>query len=218
MTTASMDTIRRPGEHGAMGRLLAIAALLCLAAAPARAAERAPGVEDARSHFQLAETAYREGRYAEALRQFRAGYDLSPRPQFLLNIAQTYRKLGRFDEAIANCQRFLTLAPDSPLAASTRELMARLEVERAAAAEQVSVEPPRTNEAVPPPAMPTPQQTRPQPVAAENPPPRPRSRAWVWGVTIGGVAVAAIAVGLGVGLTRGTMDPSASGGTLDFRN
>jgi tetratricopeptide (TPR) repeat protein len=193
-----------------MRGFLIVAAVVCLAGAPASADEGPQGGEDAaRSHFQSAEAAYREGRYAEALRQFRAGYDLSPRPQFLLNIAQTYRKLGRFDEAIANCQRFLELAPESPLVPSTRELIARLQVERAAVAEHARVTAPET----PPPP---PQEAKPALVAAEAPPPR-RSRAWIWGVTLGVVGVAAIAVGLGVGLTRDPVDPPASGGTLDFR-
>jgi len=52
---------------------------------------------EARVHFEAGTDHYAAGRYEEAIRRFQAGYALVPRPNFLVNIGQAYRKLGSAD-------------------------------------------------------------------------------------------------------------------------
>jgi tetratricopeptide (TPR) repeat protein len=77
---------------------VAVALLLSAAlAAPARA-----GIDDdqrARGHFEIGLGLYRLGDYPAALKEFAAGYELAHKPGFLLNLGQTYRKLGELREA-----------------------------------------------------------------------------------------------------------------------
>lgn len=114
-----------------------------LIAAPAVRGGQSPvspaAVEQAHQHFVAGDAAYKAGRWQDALNEFSAGFALDPRPEFLLNLAQTRRHLGRLDEAIANCESFLAVAPDSPLAPQVWKLLGELQerqrvVERARAA------------------------------------------------------------------------------------
>src|SRR3954462_2163490 len=82
--------------------------------------------EQARDHFAAGQREYQMGRYSEALHQFELGYALSPRPEFLINFAQVYRKLGDYDRAIAECERYLATAPPSSMAAEAERLLARV--------------------------------------------------------------------------------------------
>jgi hypothetical protein len=97
----------------------------------------------ARTHYAAGEQEYARGRWREALREFQAGYDLSPRPEFLINFAQVYRKLGDYDRAIAECERFLATAPTAPLAAQAHRLLAQLR-EESARAPRAPAGPPRS--------------------------------------------------------------------------
>ena len=95
----------------------------------------------AHNYFLQGEALYRDGKWAEALADFRAGYALDPRPEFLINIAQTERRLGQRDEALASCERFLARATDSALVRQVKQMMKELRAERAIAhAEAVAAE------------------------------------------------------------------------------
>src|SRR5437588_12384629 len=89
---------------------VAVVLSLCAAlAAPARA-----GGDDetrARGHYEIGLGLYRLGDYRGALKEFAAGYELMPRPGFLLNLGQTYRKLGQLARARDLYQQFLAAAP-----------------------------------------------------------------------------------------------------------
>ena len=110
------------------GRLIVLVLALAGAALPARAgaAPPTPSQEElARSHFVAGEEEYARGRWREALHEFQLGYALSPRPEFLINFAQVYRKLGDYDAAARECQRYLATAPPPDLAAQARRLVER---------------------------------------------------------------------------------------------
>jgi tetratricopeptide (TPR) repeat protein len=87
---------------------------------------------DARAHFLAGEAAYREERWADALVEFRAGHMLNPRPEFLLNMAQTHRRLGQYKEASEKYEQYLKEASDSRMMEKVRAMLARLPKERAA--------------------------------------------------------------------------------------
>src|SRR2546421_965577 len=65
----------------------------------------------ASAHFQQGSQLYADGRWAEALVEFEAGYDAYPLRGFLVNIGQCYRKLERLDEAADAWRRFLATHP-----------------------------------------------------------------------------------------------------------
>src|SRR5689334_10519236 len=71
----------------------------------------ADDLQRARAHYEAGSGLYQLGRYDEAIREFSAGYALSHRPQFALNLAQCYRKLGRLEDARDMIRRFLDEAP-----------------------------------------------------------------------------------------------------------
>jgi len=62
-----------------------------------------------------------QGEFAPALEKFNAAYAAYASPKLLYNIAQTYRALGRFAEAMNTFGRFLVQAPDA-LAEMTTEV------------------------------------------------------------------------------------------------
>ena len=85
-----------------------LAILLLALAGPARADD---DTARARAHFEIGNGMYRLGDYAGALREFAAGYELTRKPGFLINLAQTWRKLHDPVHAREMCQKYLASTP-----------------------------------------------------------------------------------------------------------
>src|SRR5689334_6491996 len=68
----------------------------------------------ARAHSEAGRALFALGNYQDALREFTAGYQLSQRPRFLLNLAQTYRKLGEPRRAREMFAQYLLRGEPSP--------------------------------------------------------------------------------------------------------
>jgi outer membrane biosynthesis protein TonB len=198
--------------------LLALVAVVALTG-PARAESQE---EQARRHFVAGQRLYGESRFEEALQEFEVGYRLSPRPEFLVNFAQALRRLGRYDRAIVECERYLATAPPPPLEAEARRLLSSIREE--AARVSAKPEPPTKPEPAPEPvpvAKPAPAPiAQPAPVVAapvEKPAPK-RSRKWVWAVvgTVAALAVGGLVAGLVVAFPSDRY-PSAPLGSVSFR-
>jgi len=174
-----------------------------LAAAATSEAER-----EARTHFQAGEARFKAGAFDEALAEYQKGYEAKPLPGFLVNIAQCQRRLGDLKSARATYQKFVLVAPDSPLIPQVRSMMAEIDAllekeQEKPPAETVTEEKPKPE--APPPAA-TPPLEAPAPVlvaAAPAPAPAPAStghRWWLWGalgaVVVGG-AITAVALSTG---------------------
>src|SRR5262245_65334313 len=102
--------------------------LVLAAAAPAREAAAASEKErEARSHFQAGEAHFKAGAFDEALAAYQAGYDAKPLPGFLVNIAQCQRRLGDLKGARATYQKFVLVAPDSPLLPQVRSMIVEID-------------------------------------------------------------------------------------------
>ena len=192
------------------GRLI----VLVLALAAPMLARAAPSQEElARSHFVAGEEEYARGRWQEALHEFQLGYALSPRPEFLINFAQVYRRLGDYDAAERECQRYLATAPPSELAAQAERLLGQIREERKSAEPQAAPAPPP--KIAPPPVV-----AAPAIVATTPPPPPPKKRrTWIAPVVVSCVlvAAAAVTVGLVFGLPPRDTFKMAPLGTVDFR-
>jgi len=188
-------------------------ALLVLAAlaAPVRAA--GDDEERARGHYEIGLGLYRLGDYRGALKEFGAGYELAHKPGFLLNLGQTYRKLGELREARDMYRQFLAaVRVDDPARPQAQRVLAEIEdalrKEPPEAPRDVAREPPHdvprestresTHESTPAeatsdaPASPPPVQPEPAPVVhAVAPVHRPHR-----GLRIGGIAVGVVGLGL----------------------
>lgn len=184
---------------------LALLAPLVVDAAEPGATE----LQRARAHFEAGSGLYQLGRYDEATREFSAGYALSHRPQFALNIGQCYRMLGRYEDARDMIRRFLDEAPaDAPERASATALLGEVEQQiRRAAAER---RPPATARVEP--AAPALTTTAPPPAETR------RSHRGVWialGVTGAVLVGAALTIGLVAAFPTETV-PATGLGTVRF--
>lgn len=171
--------------------------VLALAFGSFARADNADAVARARTHFEAGRALYNLGNYTDAIREFSAGYQLAPRPQFLVNLGQAYRKLGKLEQAREMYRRFLKEAPpDDPDRAQVQQLLQILDGELARRAPP----PPPPAPAPVPVAAPTPSSSHAAPAAAltATAPPARKSflrRNW-WIFPVGAVVVTGLIVGI----------------------
>ena len=156
----------------------------------------------AKTHYEAGHALYNLGNYTEAQREFAAGYQLAPRPGFLVNLGQCARKLGNLPRAKEMYQRFLSAVPaNDPQRAEATQVLAELDKQLA---EQPVVTPvpepkPEIVQPVTPPATTPSAVVTPAALSlTAAPPPR---KSWIkrnwWIIPVGAVVVGA-GVGLGV--------------------
>ncbi len=75
------------------------------------AAQSQADIARAKQHFEAGRALYNLGNFSDAVREFSAGYQLVPRPQFLLNLGQAYRKQNDLPHARDMFKKFLVDAP-----------------------------------------------------------------------------------------------------------
>ncbi|MBN2575919.1 MAG: hypothetical protein JXP73_15235 [Deltaproteobacteria bacterium] len=208
---------------------MAVASLLALGSAQAQAASR-EAEKQARASFERGEAHFKAGLFAEALAEYRAGYEQLPLPGFLINIAQCQRRLGDLAQARATYEKFLMVAPDSPYVPEVKSLMAELDRLVEAAEERPS--PPAVGAEASPAgtrAPPAPVERAAVPVArvdeppasnlvaAPKLPPEPAesgTRWWLWGGIGAAVAVGAAVTAYALWPTGTTTVHEGSLGTL----
>jgi hypothetical protein len=158
--------------------------------------------ERARDHFESGRTLYRLGNYREALRQFTAGYELVKKPRLLINLAQTFRKLGDDASARQMIERYLAEAePDDPARAQAKELLDELGPAPDAPGGPAT---PKPSTATVAPSAPPAAVVAPTPTREEWR--RSVLRRWGWLIPVGVVAVIGISVGTYYGVSSAT-DP-----------
>jgi hypothetical protein len=122
-------------------RQIALILVLALASRSALAQSSEDQIARARTHFEAGRALYQLGNYNEAVREFKAGYELVPRPQFLLNLGQCYRKLNDLEKAREMYQRYLRDAPVTDMERpQAQQILA--EIERQIAASKPPASPP----------------------------------------------------------------------------
>ncbi|MGZ3442413.1 MAG: tetratricopeptide repeat protein [Polyangia bacterium] len=218
---------------------VAVVVSLCAAlAAPARAG--GDDEERARGHYEIGLGLYRLGDYHGALKEFAAGYELAHKPGFLLNLGQTYRKLGELREARDLYRQFLVeVRADDPARAQAQKVLAEIEEAirtrpppRAAppptpapspvAPATASDLPPTaaTSPTPPPPVEPPPPAVVAPSLAASAPPQRPRNALRIAGITVGVVGLGLVGGGVGTavaadGVARDLSTLDHAGGVFD---
>ena len=166
--------------------------VLALLAGVARA-QGADDVAKARQHFEAGRALYNLGNFRDAIREFSAGYQLAPRPQFLVNLGQAYRKLGELEKARDQYRKFLDEAPpNDPDREQVQQILGELE-------QQIAAQPPPAPAPAPAPTVtPVPSQAA---LTASAPPRRSWAKRNWWVFPVGAVVVgAALGVGLYFGL------------------
>jgi len=188
-----------------MTRATAIgAAILTMLLAATAQAGTTEAEKEARTHFQSGETHFKAGEFDEALAEYQKGYDAKPLPGFLVNIAQCQRRLGDLKKARATYQKFILVAPDSPLVPQVRSMMAEIdgllekEQDKPAGGGDADAKP-EVAVPAPAPAAPVLVAAAPTPAPAAAPEPT-HHRWWLWGaigaVVVGG-AITAVALSTG---------------------
>jgi len=135
----------------------------------ATAGPDAATIKEARTAFEKGDAAYNLGRFDEAVTWFTKAYEIWPVPDFLYNIAQSYRQAGNCKQALFSYRRYLSLKDkdkEAPLSKKERAEIERLikEVDACAAkAESSASKPPDGLKGTPttPPAAPPPAETTP---------------------------------------------------------
>ena len=85
-----------------------------------------PVDEQARELYDAGELAYSRGHYDDAVAKFQAAYDLSKRPLLLFNLANTYERMGAYDEAAATLRRYVG-SPDAVSVEAVRQRIRHLD-------------------------------------------------------------------------------------------
>jgi tetratricopeptide (TPR) repeat protein len=164
-----------------------LATLLLFLSVPS--AVGADGDARAKALFRKAELHFNIGEFDRALSLYREVYKLEPHPALIYNVAQCYRYLGRWREAIIQYQRYLDQTEEQTHRETVKKLIAecRVEAERAEAAraERARAEATRLNASAVP--------------ADEAPAPQPRgSSVLLW--TGVGLSAAVLTVGVITGI------------------
>jgi tetratricopeptide (TPR) repeat protein len=98
--------------------------LLALLAVPAAAD---PGSKDqAKAHFKQGKAFQDVGAYDKAADEYKAAYEIDPRPEMLFNIAQAYRLAGTKQAALDYFQKYLDAQPNGAGADEARQHVAEL--------------------------------------------------------------------------------------------
>jgi len=184
-------------------RLTAAVAAIALSLAGLAGAQPAEDeqVRKARDHYKQGEEAFAAGRYDEAYREFESGYQLAPRPVFLLNMAHSERRRGDLKNARALYKKFLLVDPESKYRGEVEQVLQ--ELDNALAAEEAArptIAPPTLAPAPPPvvapPLVTTPPVTTRSGSDQEYGEPRPLYRRWWFWAAIGGAVAAAVVTGV----------------------
>ncbi len=166
-------------------------ALALLIAAGSAHAQSADDVARSRTHFEAGRALYNLGNYTDAVREFSAGYQNAPKPLFLVNLGQAYRKLNDLEHARDMYKKFLVEAPPTdPDREQVKQILQDLEAQIAAR---------------PPPApAPEPVVAQPAPAASAvvGTPPAKKSfvkKNW-WIFPVAGAVLVGVAVGIYFGV------------------
>jgi tetratricopeptide (TPR) repeat protein len=181
-----------------------LAVALALSATHARA-QSADDVARARTHFEAGRALYNLGNYTDAIREFSAGYQNAPKPQFLINLGQAYRKLNDLEHARDMYKKFLEeTTPNDPDREQVRQIVVEIDQQLAA---RPAPAPPVVV------AQPAPAQVA---VSTEAPPKKPFIKRHWWIIPVAGVVLAGVAVGIYFGTRPSQVDcSSATLGCID---
>jgi tetratricopeptide (TPR) repeat protein len=142
--------------------------------APARAEDAG----SAREHYQKGTSFYDLGRYAEAIKEFEAAYEIKNDPALLYNLAQSHRLAGNSEQALHFYRTYLRYVPNAKNRAEIEDRIKQLDQlvaqQKTAQSGGLPIQPGATtpkdaNSTTPPPVTTTPE----TPPVTTTPPPPP---------------------------------------------
>lgn len=187
----------RKRRSGSASGAALLASALCLLSGTGHAQSTSDDM--ARRHFDSGVAYLEESDYENALKAFQKAYELSKRPEILLNIATVHERQSNLPAAVASLKAYLEAAPQGEHVETVRLRIQNLEkrIQEQDQAKQAAATPAPT--AAQPPA-PAPAPAQPQPEPAQPPPatkPEPNRLPAFIALAAGGVmGGAALATGL----------------------
>jgi len=206
-------------------KLIAILLLTGMLAQPSHAGTPPDAAVAAKQAYQLGARLYGSEKFSAAAEAFLEAYRLQPNPMILYNVAQAYRKDGRFPEALTHYERFLKESQPAQRANVEAEARQYIDEIKAYLGSQKTL----LDRQTPPPPEPTPPvkpelTPHPEPApaataapaatveAVAKPHPTPISRRWYLWTPI---AVVVVGVGIGIGLGVGLKPSDPALGTFN---
>jgi hypothetical protein len=150
--------------------------------------------ELAHTHFQSGAAYLEQGDYDSSLREFQAAYDLSKRPEILINVATVNERLSHLEEAIAALDRYLAEDPNGENAETVKirvENLRKRVAQKKAEAAPPPAPPPPPVEVKPAPAAPAPAPKMPPPDVGGS-----KTPAYILFAVGGGLAAGSIVTGI----------------------
>ena len=144
-----------------------------------------------RGHYDEARQAYKDKRYEEALKEYRAAYERRQAPWLLINVGRTLQRLGRLDESLDYYQRYLRADPNPKPEVKSR-------VEEYIGQVKAGIETAPKKEPEPAPTL----TAAPVQPVAPQPESKPVYKKWWFWTVIGVVVAGGAAAGVAVALTR----------------
>lgn len=83
--------------------------------------------ERARVHFESGRAYYEQAQYEDAVREFQESFDLSGRPELLLNISNAQERALHYQEAIEAAEHYLAVVPNAEDRKTVEQRIASLE-------------------------------------------------------------------------------------------
>jgi tetratricopeptide (TPR) repeat protein len=159
-------------------RLFSLGLALWLTAAAPSAARADDAAASAREHYQKGTTLYDLGRYADAIKEFEAAYQIKNDPALLYNLAQSNRLAGNSEQALHFYRTYLRYVPNAKNRAEIEDRIKQLDQIVKSSNPSTSTTPPNqtgTNSQTQPPPPPPPDTTATNPINpnATTPPPPP---------------------------------------------
>ena len=112
--------------------------------------------ERGRTHFEAGASYYQSGRYSEAAHEFNEAFQLSGRPEMLLNVSRAHEKAGEVHEAVLALELLLERFPQTSYRPEAETALARLRLLDVPPA-ATPAPPPAVTPAAEPPAAPLPE-------------------------------------------------------------
>jgi tetratricopeptide (TPR) repeat protein len=168
-----------------------LALLWGLGLSPSRALAESEDDRRARAHFAAGQEYYENGRYTDAAQEFAEAYQLSGRPEMLINRARSEQRAGNLEQAIAALELLFERHPQTSYRAEAEGELEKLRAERAQLAPTETSAPATAPSA--PAAGPRASETEPSVQPVRIWPPRLPT------LIVGGALVASVLVSVGTG-------------------
>jgi tetratricopeptide (TPR) repeat protein len=164
--------------------------------------------------FSKGETYYNAGEWELALKNYKEAYIISNEPALLYNMAQCYRQMNKYDDAIRTYKNFLKEMPDTNLRPTVEAFITELEAKKSAPVDPVVVPPTSMVTTVTPVVTPvvTPTSAALVPATKEDEKPATHKKIFLFAGIGGGVVLAGVIAG--VALSHPNEEPQSTLGTF----